>query len=106
MYRVDGTKITMTRGDTVKIAFPMTIDGEPYELQPGDVVRFAVNTPDHEAEPLISKVLDGYELTLEPEDTKDLEFATYNYDVQITFSGGEVATYIEKAKIKFVWEAD
>lgn len=88
MYRVDGTKITMTRGDTVKIGFPMTIDGEPYELQPGDVVRFAVNTPDHEEEPLIEKVLDGYELTLEPSDTKSLEFGTYNYDVQITFSGG------------------
>ena len=48
-----------------------------------------------------------YELTLNPADTKSLDFGTYLYDVQITFAeSGDVLTYIEKAKLKLTWEAD
>lgn len=103
---IDGTTISMTRGDTFRCTFPLVMDGEDYELQTGDVVRFAMNTADHEDEPLLVKELDGYDLLLEPEDTKDFDFGTYRYDVQITFANGDVITYIARAKIKLLWEAD
>ena len=45
MFRIDGNTIIMTRGDTVRVKFALKMDGVPYELQEGDVVRFAVNTP-------------------------------------------------------------
>ena len=107
MFRLDGNTIIMTRGDTVRVKFTLKMDGIPYVLQEGDVVRFAVNTADHEAEPLITKELDDYVLTLEPSDTKDLAFGSYLYDVQITFAeSGDILTYIEKAKLKITWEAD
>lgn len=107
MYRIDGTTIIMTRGDTVRIRFPLTLDDEDYELQTGDTVRFAINTSGHEDEPLIEKTLDGYDLVLDPEDTKDLDFGTYFYDVQITFAAsGDVVTYIAKGRLKLTWEAD
>lgn len=110
--RIDGNKITLTRGDTFRARFILAFDDVDYELQDGDEVRFAINTPDHEDIPLVEKVLDGYDLTLDPEDTKDLDFDTYNYDVQITFAeSGDTLTYIpedpkKKAKFILTWEAD
>lgn len=107
MYEIDGTKITMTRGDTVRIRFPLELDGEDYELQEGDSVRFAINTSEHEDEPILEKALDGYDLVLDPADTKGLDFGTYFYDVQITFAAsGDVVTYIAKGRLKLTWEAD
>lgn len=107
MYKIDGTTITMTRGDTVRLRFPLDLDDEEYELQQGDAVRFAINTSGHEDEPILEKALDGYDLVLDPADTKDLEFGTYLYDVQITFAeSGDVVTYIAKARLKLTWEAD
>ena len=101
-----GKKITTTRGDTFMCEFPLLIDGEEYELQEGDKVRFAAKEAWDDAEPCICKDLDGYVLTLDPEDTKGLDFGTYYYDVQITFADGTVTTYISKAKLVLDMEAD
>lgn len=107
MVRIDGKTIIMTRGDTARIRFTLKMDGEPYELQEGDVVRFALNTADHLDEPIITKELTDYTVTLDPADTKDLDFGTYYYDVQIVFAeSGDTLTYIEKSKLKLTWEAD
>ena len=109
MWKVDPNTytITGTRGDSGLLSFTLQFDGVPYELQSGDVARFAVNTGDHEASPLIEKELDNYVLTLNPSDTKDLDFGTYYYDIQITFAeSGYVPTYLEKKKFKLTWEAD
>lgn len=60
---IDGFNITLTRGDALSVRLPLSLDGNEYVLQPGDVVRFALNTADHEDEPILTKVLDGYVLT-------------------------------------------
>lgn len=105
-WSVDGTKITLTRGDSFACQFPMYViddedpDGELYDLQLGDVVRFAMKGDPDENEPVIEKVLDGYTLILNPEDTEGLDFGTYFYDVYITYASGWRVTYIAKAKFK------
>lgn len=107
-YSVDGTKITMTRGDTVRIQVAIDIDGEEYTPQEGDVVRFAAKKAWTDEEPciLIDIPTDTLVLTINPEDTKQLEFGAYNYDLQITFANGDVATFVTKAKLKLEEEAD
>ena len=107
-YSVDGTKITMTRGDTVRIQVAIDIDGEEYTPQEGDVVRFAAKKAWTDDEPciLITIPNDTLVLTIEPNDTKQLEFGAYNYDLQITFANGDVATFVTKAKLKIEEEAD
>lgn len=107
-YSVDGTKITMTRGDTVRIQVAIDIDGEEYTPQEGDVVRFAAKKAWTDEEPciLITIPNDTLVLTIEPNDTKQLEFGAYNYDLQITFANGDVATFVTKAKLKIEEEAD
>lgn len=107
-YSVDGTKITMTRGDTVRIQVAIDIDGEEYTPQEGDVVRFAAKKAWTDEEPciLITIPNDTLILTIEPNNTKELEFGAYNYDLQITFANGDVATFVTKAKLKIEEEAD
>ena len=102
MYTIKKTTITLTRGDTLKAQISITdSEGNPYVLQEGDVVRFAMkkNYTDPDEEVLILKDIpsDTLILTLEPEDTKDLDFGSYVYDIQITMANGVVDTFITKA---------
>ena len=69
-----------------------------------DSIRFAVkhksmlgDKSDYtDIDPLINIQIptDTLILTIEPEDTKDLGFGKYVYDVEITFSDGTVDTFI------------
>lgn len=104
MYKIDGTNIELTRGDSFFCEVNITKDGEPYEPAAGDTVRFAVKrkmfTPGGgnyaDCEPLIRKSVptDTMILQLDPEDTKGLKFGSYDYDVEITFEDGRVDTFI------------
>ena len=101
---INGTKISMTRGDTLRVAVSMTRNGEPYTPENGDVVRFAakhkkMKSGDKEysdVEPLILKTIPNGTMVLElvPSDTKDLDFGEYVYDIEITFEDGTVDTFI------------
>lgn len=112
---VDGTKITLTRGDTLRVIVNITKDGEEYMPTENDAVRFALKHSIgaeageyDDAEPLILKDIpaDTMILQLDPEDTKALKFGVYDYDIQITFEDGTVDTFITKAKFKLTPEVE
>ena len=107
MYSVNGTTITLTRGDTMLLLVGMKRDGEPYTPQPGDSVRFALKqslnpkgTEFREKNPLILKDIptDTMILRLDPDDTKPFGFGTYRYDIEITFANGYVDTFITNSR--------
>ena len=115
MYVIDGTNIKLTRGDSFYCEISMkNRNGEPYEPQAGDVVRFylkrdLLNPPKSEyidRNPLISKAVptDTMILHLEPDDTKGLGFGEYVYDVELTFANGDVDTFINNARLSLVPE--
>ena len=60
-----------------------------------------------DTEPLVDKEISNESLVLElePEDTKDLGFGKYAYDIQITFADGTVDTFISDT-IKLTREVD
>ena len=93
----------MTRGDTLKVTIDLTQDGEPYIPVEGDVIRFAVKKGEFvDVEPRILREvpIDTMTLVLDPEDTKDMEFGTYVYDMEITFADGTVDTFITESKFR------
>ena len=111
---ISGTSITLTRGDTLKVKIDIMKDDTLYVPQPGDSVRFALKHPAmnskktayKELEPLIIKNIptDTMLLTLNPEDTKNLDFDVYVYDIEITFADGTVDTFITQAIFKITPE--
>jgi len=77
--KVSRTTISLTRGDSLIIQISVNQEGKPYEIKPGDKIRFAMKKDLQDSEPLIMKQIDpqSLQLTIEPEDTKKLEFGKY-----------------------------
>ena len=106
-YSVSGTTITLTRGDSFIALVSITDQkGTPYIPLEGDSIRFAMKASYEDAEPLLVKVvpIDTMKLIINPEETKDLAFGKYVYDIELTKVTGEVDTFITKATIKLTEE--
>jgi len=107
MYKIEGSAITLTRGDSFYATVTMkNPDKTDYTPQQGDVVRFALKKRYTDAEPLILKNVptDTLVLHLEPEDTKDLAFGKYVYDIELTKANGDVDTFIYEADFELAKE--
>lgn len=92
MYKVSGTTISLTRGDTLKVLITLTTKNKnPYIPVAADRIRFALKsakmnvnkTEFTDKNPLILKDIpyNTMELKLDPEDTKNLPFGNYKYDL-------------------------
>lgn len=105
---IKGTSIRLTRGDTFRCQVGIfNEDGTPYELQPGDSVRFRCVKKKGDREALIEKVLpETLLLTLAHSDTASLNFGTYFYDVQLTKADGDYDTFIAEAQFTVAPESD
>lgn len=99
MLTIDkSNNITLTRGDTLTLTVSLLKDNSPYVPTEGDSIRFAVSKG--------YKGQSGYELKLSktiPNDTltftcesseTELDYAVYNYDVEITHDDDSVDTFI------------
>ena len=109
MLKIDGHKITLTRGDTLTLTVSLLheVDPvppateptiEPYTPEADDVIRFAVSKG-YKSEPgyelKLSKVIPNDTLTFTCSSTETaLDYKTYNYDVEITHGDGCVDTFI------------
>ena len=108
-YNVQGTTITLTRGDTFIALISITqSDGNPYVPNEGDSVRFAMKRGYEDEEPLLVKDIPivTMKLILDSADTKMLPFGKYVYDIQLTKATGEVDTFITKGTMKLTEEVD
>ena len=96
MYSINGTKITLTRGDTFNCNIGITEDNNPYVPESGDVIRFAMKRSYADAEAVVEKIIpnDTLDLHLDPEDTADLSAIQYVYDIELTKANGDVDTFI------------
>ena len=88
-YRIceEDQRIIMTRGDTVKITVGIRYKDstEYYDPIEGETVRFSVKTYLSDKTPAIEKdiPIESMILQLDPEDTKNLAFGPYHYDLQL-----------------------
>lgn len=94
--------IEMIRGDTFNLEIRLINQstGESY-LEPGDTVYFTVKKSINTEDVLIQKILtifpdDRIVVHLTPEDTKNLKYGNYIYDMQLTkVNNSEVFTFIK-----------
>lgn len=104
MYSIQGTTIRLTRGDTLVIQISLKRGNSDYTPANGDVIRFylgekrmnAGRTAYLNEGAILTKEIDvnNMILRLDPEDTKELDFGTYVYDLEMTYSDGSVDTFI------------
>lgn len=96
MYSIDGTNITLIKGDTLRSQVVITQEDEPYVLQEGDVVTFAMKRNFLADTVLLQKTLPpSLLLTINPEDTKQLGTGDYVYELEMAFASGDVDTFIQ-----------
>jgi len=91
MYKVENDNVYITRGDSAVLN--LSIEG--YTAQEGDTLTFSVKKNCNDAQPVIQKSIDTTEMTItiDHEDTANLEFGDYFYDVQLRRDNGETVTY-------------
>ncbi len=98
MHSINGTNITLTRGDTLMVQLSLERNGETYTPQQGDSIRFAMKRKytDDDSTALVKTVpTDTLVLEIEPDDTKELPMnKKYVYDIQLTDAQGHVDTFV------------
>lgn len=94
---LENNVISFPRGDTFSFVIEITTeDGLPYELKENDKLVFSVKKTSKQKEFLIKKEIDSsLTVTLNHEDTSNLPFGTYVYDVQLTSDVYGTKTLIE-----------
>lgn len=94
MFDVANGVIRITKGDTavlqVDLKYP---DGSEYEMQSGDTLTLTVRRrPNFPI--LLEKISTTNIISLEPEQTKNLEVGTCCFDIQLTTADGSIYTVV------------
>ena len=80
----DENNIYLTRGDYAAMDVIMTHDdGSEYTMQAGDSLVFTVRRIPGKGEIVIQKMVTAPLIELDTDDTKDLTFGNYKYDVYL-----------------------
>lgn len=98
MLKIDENGVIhLTRGDTARISVQITNDqnGNEYEVSSDDALTLTVRVNARSSDILLQKVVTGTsDFYIAPEDTQNLSFREYVYDIQLTTAAGDVYTII------------
>ena len=109
MQKIEGKNITLTKGDTFKATIVMRKkNGLPYSPEDGDVVKFKMKKDYSDANLLIEKTIPNSSLLLhlEPADTGSLDVGKYVFDIELTYAGGDVDTFIDRGTLELTQEVE
>lgn len=97
MFMVSGNDIQLTRGDTARLNVEITntLNNNIYQLNEDDELILTVKKNTTRKESLIQKKSVSGGFYFAPEDTAELSYGKYVYDVQLTTHSGDVYTVIE-----------
>jgi hypothetical protein len=97
MFTIEKNTITMTRGDTLHAVFSAVhADGSMWSPDASDVITFYVKAKPSSDTILIEKTIphDTMTLTLDQDDTIDLDVGKYSWGVVINMANGDIDTVI------------
>ncbi|WP_317316525.1 hypothetical protein [Longibaculum muris] len=107
MLKVENNIISLTRGDTALLNVEIVNnEGEIYELEDGDICEFTLKKYTSSDNVLIKKEVVSGEIKISPDDTKNLDYGQYFYDVQVTMANGDVATVIPPTAFNILEEVN
>lgn len=96
MISVDGTTITLTRGDTETLVVTVTdAGGQPYELSEGEYIELVAKAKASDAQPIIRKVTTDGSITFDRADTWHLSEGKYAYNIRVEDGTSSYHTIIE-----------
>ena len=97
MLVITDNEVRLTRGDNADIIVQIKdLNGDTYELQEGDKLLFTMKRNCKTDIIVIQKdITSDQVISIEHNDTKDLDYGTYYFDVQCTLADGNVYTVIE-----------
>lgn len=97
-YKIDNNtkKISLTRGDTLRLAVSINKGNETYTPTESDSIKFTMKQTYSTDVVTLQKIIpnDTMVLYIAPSDTRDLRIGSYVYDIEITFENGDVDTFI------------
>ena len=109
MLEVSGNMIQLTRGDTMILELSLVDEaGDKYIPEENDVIVFRVKRNSTSKEILIEKNIptDDMTLVLQEDDTKDLKFGTYYYEVEIITGENYHFTVIANTEFEITTELE
>ena len=97
MLVITDNEVRLTRGDNADIIVQIKdLNGDTYELQEGDKLLFTMKRNCKTDIIVIQKdITSDQVISIEHDDTKDLDYGTYYFDIQCTLADGNVYTVIE-----------
>ena len=105
MLYIEENTIRLTRGDTAYLEIPLVTSDGIYEMSPEDTLTFSVKKNTRETEYIFQKVITGVNtFRVEPNDTDELTFGKYVYDVQLNTPEGDVYTVIPPSTFEVLAE--
>jgi len=106
-----GTNISMVRGDTESLTVKISDEsGTQIDFVSGDTVYFTVREAIGDTATILQKVITSFNLEgeaivqIDPDDTDDLFFKTYVYDIQWTKANGQVKTIVPASDFEILAE--
>lgn len=100
--------IHLTRGDTARLLIDRAANaatGQDYIFSPEDTVTMTIKKTVYDTSPAVQiSVPGGTAFHIKPEDTKELAFGKYLYDVQLTTADDDVYTVITPATFEVMKE--
>ena len=98
--KVNGTDLSMIRGDSESITLSLKDGDAAIPFVTGETVYFTVKGSAIVDEIALQKIVTEFNedgnciIEIAPNDTKDLRFGSYVYDIQLNRIGGTVTTII------------
>lgn len=95
MLTCQNNTIVLTRGDSAVLKLTV-VDGEGqlYKIADNDTVIFTIKKYTTDKDVVLKKTLTDGQIIINPQDTENLEYGQYVYDVELTQGSGFVATVI------------
>lgn len=90
----ENNSINISKGDSALLSLDLTKGGDPYTMQPDDIIIFAVKARDDFNNTIIKKVVSDPEIVFNSDDTAGLSAINAVYSITMQYENGNIDTFL------------